>query len=151
VSLAPPDRATIVAVVMDELLAISVESGVEAVASARLIAGGDGTLAGATVVREIMGRVGVRIRSLVEEGAPVAAGLPVIELGGPLAAIRGAAPLALSWVTRLSAVASGARPAEPGNELDAYAARLSPPGAVGHDGPSFHLDIHREIDQEIGR
>jgi hypothetical protein len=151
VSFAPPDRATIVAAVMDDLLAITVETDADAVGAARLVADGDGTFAGATVVREIMGRVGVRTRSLVQEGGAVAAGLPVLELGGPLAAIRGAAPLACSWVIRLSAVASGAGPAEPGNELDAYAARLSPPGAVGHDGPSFHLDIHREIDQEIGR
>jgi Quinolinate phosphoribosyl transferase, N-terminal domain len=146
VSLAPPDRATIVAAVMDELLAIEVDTGVDSVAAARLVADGDGTLAGAAVVREIMSRVGVRTRSLVEEGAVVGAGLPVIELGGPLAAIRGAAPLALTWVTRLSAVASGARPAELGNELDAYAARLSSPGQVGHDGPSFHLQIEREIE-----
>ena len=145
-SVAPPDRATIVAAVMDDLLTMTVETDVDAVASARLVADGDGTLAGAAIVREIMGRVGVRTRSLVEEGGAVGAGLPVIELGGPLAAIRGAAPLALTWVTRLSAVASGARPAEPGNELDAYAARLSSPGAVGHDGPSFHLQIEREIE-----
>jgi hypothetical protein len=49
-------------------------------------------------------------------------------------------------MTRLSAVASGARPAEPGNGLDAYAARLSSPGAVGHDGPSFRLEIDPEIE-----
>jgi len=146
VSLAPPDRATIVAAVMDELLEIRVDTDVDDVGVARLVAGGDGTFAGVSVVREIMGRVGVRTRALVAEGSGVGAGLPVIELGGPLAAIRGAAPLALTWASRLSAVASGARPAEPGNELDAYAARLSSPGVVGHDGPSFRLEIEGEIE-----
>jgi nicotinate-nucleotide pyrophosphorylase len=144
VTVASPDRATIVAAVMEDLLAIKIETDDDAVGVARLVASGHGTLAGATVVREIMGRVGVRARSLVQEGGTVAAGLPVIELGGPLAAIRGAGPLALTWVTRCSAVASGARPAEPGNELDAYAARLSSPGVVGHDGPSFRLEIDEE-------
>jgi hypothetical protein len=38
-------------------------------------------------------------------------------------------------------VASGAAPPEAGNPLDAYAARLSAPGAVGHDGPSFHVEF----------
>jgi len=64
----------------------------------------------------------------------------VAEVGGPLAAIRGAAPLALTWLQRLSAVASGATPPEPGDALDAWAARLSAPGAVGHDGPSFRVE-----------
>jgi nicotinate-nucleotide pyrophosphorylase len=144
VSLAPPDRAAIAAAVMDELLVIRIETDAEAVGAARLVTSRDGIFAGAPVVREIMGRVGVRTRPLVQEGGAVAAGLPVLELGGPLAAIRGAAPLALAWATRLSAVASGARPAEEGNELDAYAVRLSSRVAVGHDGPSFRLVIDEE-------
>jgi hypothetical protein len=32
-------------------------------------------------------------------------------------------------------------PPEPGDELDAYAARLSAPGVVGHDGPTFHVEF----------
>jgi hypothetical protein len=38
-------------------------------------------------------------------------------------------------------VASGATPPETGNPIDAYAARLSAQAAVGHDEPSYHLEI----------
>jgi Quinolinate phosphoribosyl transferase, N-terminal domain len=100
-----------------------------------------GTCVGLVVAREIFVRVGARTRPLVAEGAAVEPAQAVAELGGPLAAIRGAAPLALTWLHRLSAVASGATPPEPDNELDAYAARLSAPAAVGHDGPSFHVEF----------
>lgn len=138
---APLDKATVVAAVMADLLAIDVDTDDAAVGAARLLATSGGVFAGAPVVREIVARVGVRARPLVAEGSPVADGTPVLELGGPLAAIRGVAPLALMWVTRCSAVASGAVPPEAGNPIDAYAARLSATVAVGHDGPSFHLEI----------
>jgi hypothetical protein len=82
VSSAPPDRATIAAAVMDELLSIRVETDGDAVGVARLVAGGDGTLAGATVVREIMGRVGVRTRSLVEEAVPSSPASPCSSSAG---------------------------------------------------------------------
>jgi nicotinate-nucleotide pyrophosphorylase len=141
VSAAPPDRATIAAAVMDDLVAIEIDAGDETVGIARIVARTDAVVAGTAVVREIMGRVGVRARSLVPEGDLVADGTAVIELGGPLAAIRGAAPLALTWLARCGAVASGATPPEAGNPIDAYAARLSARAAVGHDGPSFLLEI----------
>jgi hypothetical protein len=136
-----PDKAVIVAAVMHDLLAIDVDTDDATVGVARIVASSDGVFAGAPVVREIVGRVGVRTRPLVAEGEPAAGGTPVLELGGPLAAIRGVAPLALTWATRCSAVASGAVAPEAGNPIDAYAARLSARAAVGHDEPSFHLEI----------
>jgi len=146
----PPDRATIAAAVMDDLVTITLDTGDEAVGAARIVATRAGVFAGAPVVREIMSRVGVRTRSLVAEGAAVDAGTVVLELGGPLAAIRAAEPLALTWATRCGAVASGATPPEAGNPIDAYATRLSGRAAVGHDGPSFRLEIDPQPDSEQG-
>ena len=143
-SATPPDRAAIAAAMMGDLVTIAVDTEDESVGLARIVATAAGVFAGAPIVREIMGRVGVRTRSLVAEGASVAAGTAVLELGGPLAAIRGAAPLALTWVTRCGAVASGATPPTAGNPIDAYAARLSAQAAVGHDEPSFRLEIEPE-------
>ena len=148
-TVSPPDRATIAAAVMGELLAAEVDTTDDAVGIARIVAGTGGVFAGAPVVREIMGRAGVRTRPLVAEGEPVTPGTAALELGGPLAAIRGVAPLALTWLARCGAVASGATPPEPGNPIDAYAARLSGRAAVGHDGPSFRLEIDPTIDQRI--
>ena len=147
----PPDRATIAAAVMDELLSAEVDTTDDAVGVARIVARTDGVFAGAPVVGEIMGRAGVRTRPLVAEGEPVTSGTAVLELGGPLAAIRGVAPLALAWLGRCGAVASGATPPEAGNPIDAYAARLSGRAAVGHDGPSFRLEIDRGIEEGIDR
>ena len=93
------------------------------------------------VAKELFGRVGARTRSLVAEGEVVGPDQAVAEVGGPLAAIRGAAPLALTWLQRLSAVASGATPPQPGDALEAWAARLSAPAAVRHDGPSFRMEF----------
>jgi nicotinate-nucleotide pyrophosphorylase len=142
------DRGTIAAAVMDDLVAIEIDGVDETVGLARIVATTDALVVGTAVVREIMARVGVRTRSLVPEGEPVAASAAVIELGGPLAAIRGAAPLALTWLARCGAVASGATRPEAGNPIDAYAVRLSARAAVGHDGPSFLLEIDRGSGQE---
>ena len=136
-----PDRPTIVAAIVEDLLRLRPDTDDDTVGLARVVCDGAGTCAGVIVAQEIVGRVGARSRPLVEEGAAVEPAEAVAELGGPLAAIRGAAPLALTWLHRLSAVASGATPPEPRNELDAYAARLSAPGAVRHDGPSFHVEF----------
>jgi Quinolinate phosphoribosyl transferase, N-terminal domain len=146
---APPDRSTIAAAVMDDLLAVEVAVDDERVGVARIVATADVIVAGAPVVREITSRVGVRTRSLVDEGQPAAAGTPVVELGGPVAAIRAVAPLALTWLVRCGALASGATPPEAGNPIDAYAARLSARGAVGHDEPSFRLEIDPHRDEGI--
>jgi hypothetical protein len=141
VTVAPPDRATIVAAVIDGLFALQLDVDDDEVGGATIVCDRPGRCAGVPVLHEIMGRVGARVRPVVLDGDLVAPAQTVAELGGPLAAIRGAAPLALTWLHRLGAVASGATPPEPGNELDAYAARLSAPGAVGHDGPSFHVEF----------
>jgi quinolinate phosphoribosyl transferase-like protein len=141
VTAAPPDRATIAAVVMEDLSTVAVDADDDAVGAARIVSTTDAVVAGAPVVRELMSRVGVRTRSLVDEGRTVAAGTAVIELGGPVAAIRGVAPLPLTWLARCGAVASGATPPEAGNPIDAYAVRLSGRAAVGHDEPSFRLEI----------
>jgi len=136
-----PDRAAIMAAILEDLLLLRPDVDDGAVGLARVVCDRGGTCVGLVVAREIFARVGARTRPLVAEGETVEATEAVAELGGPLAAIRGAAPLALTWLHRLSAVASGATPPEPGNELDAYAARLSAPGVVGHDGPSFHVEF----------
>jgi hypothetical protein len=148
-TVAPPDRATIAAAVIGELLAAEVDTTDDAVGVARIVARTGGVFAGAPVVEEIMGRAGARTRPLVAEGEPMTPGTAVLELGGPLAAIRGVAPLALTWLARCGAVASGATPPETGNPIDAYAARLSGRAAVGHDGPSFRLEIDQAIDHAI--
>jgi hypothetical protein len=145
----PPDRATIVAAVMGELLAAEVDTTDDAVGVARIVARTGGVFVGAPVVAEIFGRAGARTRPLVAEGESVTPGTAVLELGGPLAAIRGVAPLALTWLARCGAVASGATPPEAGNPIDAYAARLSGRAAVGHDGPSFRLEIDQAIDRAL--
>jgi hypothetical protein len=57
--------------------------------------------------------------------------------GADREAVGSARILALTWLQRLSAVATGAVPPEPGAALDDYAARLSRPGAVGEADASF--------------
>ena len=136
-----PDRATIVAAVMPDVLALRLDTDDDAVGFARIVCDGAGVCAGLAVAREILARVGARVRPLVPEGATVYPGDVIAELGGPLAAIRGAIPLALTWVQRLSAVASGIVTPTPGDALEASAARLSGPHLVGHDGPSFRVEF----------
>jgi nicotinate-nucleotide pyrophosphorylase len=134
------DRASIVEALFDDLRELRTDDD-DGVGLARIVCDAGGVCAGMAVVKEIFARVGARTRPLVADGAIVGPAAAVADVGGPLAAIRGAAPLALTWLHRLSAVASGAASPEAGNPLDAYAARLSAPGAVGHDGPSFHLEL----------
>jgi quinolinate phosphoribosyl transferase-like protein len=135
-----PDRALVLAAVMPELLSLRLDDD-DAVGFGRIVVESAGTCAGLLVVKELVGRVGVRCRALVDEGAPVDAGDPVAELGGPVAAIEAVAPLALSWVTRLSAVASGAAAPAAGDDLERWASRLSAPAALTHDGPSFRMEL----------
>ena len=138
----PPDRATVVAAIMPGVLSIRLDVADDAeVGLARLVSQSGGTCAGLFVAKELFARVGARTRPLVDEGAVVGTAEAVAEVGGPLAAIRGAAPLALTWLQRLSAVASGARPPEPGDALEEWAARLSASGSVRHDGPSFRVEF----------
>jgi hypothetical protein len=137
----PPDRATVIGAIMPGVLALRLDGGDNEVGVARVVCEGEGTCAGVLVAKELFGRVGARTRPLVTEGEVVGPDQPVAEIGGPLAAIRGAAPLALTWLQRLSAVASGATTPQPGDALDAWAARLSAPGTVRHDGPSFRMEF----------
>ncbi len=140
-SVEPPDRATVVAAIMPDVLSIRLDVAEDEVGLARLVSEDGGTCAGLFVAKELFGRVGARTRPLVGEGDVVGPAQAVAEVGGPLAAIHGAAPLALTWLQRLSAVASGASPPQPGDALEAWAARLSAPGAVRHDGPSFRVEF----------
>ena len=141
-SVEPPDRATVVAAIMPDVLSIRLDVADDEVGFARLVSEDGGTLRGA-VRRE------GAVRACRRPDAPARGGgrrrrprrRLCAEVGGPLAAIRGAAPLALTWLQRLSAVASGASPPEPGDAIEAWAARLSAPGAVSHDGPSFRVEF----------
>jgi hypothetical protein len=137
------DRATILEAVIPSIMEIEIDRGndPEAVGAARIVATASGVLAGVPVAKEVFGRLGVRVRALVDEGAPIEAGRSVAEVGGPLAAIRGAAPVALTWLRRLSAVATGAVPPAEGEPLDTYAARLSRPDVVLEAGPSFTVEF----------
>jgi nicotinate-nucleotide pyrophosphorylase len=141
-----PDRSTILAAVMPALLTTQAWSAGESDSTGddTVVATSDCIVVGLPVAREAFGRLGARCRGLVDEGTPVGAGQVVAELGGPLAAIHRAAPIALAFLARLSAVASGVHPPDPIDELERYAVafrgiRLSPSAAVDDDGPSFRL------------
>jgi len=142
-----PDRVTMMGVVMSALLAdgASPIGDRDEVGTARILAiDPGGRVAGIAVAKEAFARMGVRLRPLVDEGATVEPGTPVAELGGPLGAMRAAGPTALRFLERLSAIAVGHTPPDPGAPLDGWAAdlaRLSPPGSVGDDSPSFRLEI----------
>jgi nicotinate-nucleotide pyrophosphorylase len=136
-----PDRATVVAAIMPDVMSIRLDVADDEVGLARVLSQDGGVCAGLFVAKELFARVGARTRPLVGEGDVVGPAEAVAEVGGPLTAIRGAAPLALTWLQRLSAVASGASPPQPGDALDAWAARLSAPGVVRHDGPSFRVEF----------
>lgn len=144
----PPDRDAILAAVMPALLTAQLEVPGEEPRDETghdvIVAGSACVVAGLPVAREAFGRLGARLRPLVDDGTAVEPGTAVAELGGPVAAIRRAAPVALGFLGRLSAVATGTREADPGEELERWAAalaagRLSPPGAVDDDGPTFRL------------
>ena len=91
------DRITIMPVVMQALLddGARPSGDPEEVGVGRVVARSAGTLAGMPVAKEAFGRMGVRCRASVSEGAPIVDGDQVAELGGPVAAMRGAAPTAL--------------------------------------------------------
>jgi Quinolinate phosphoribosyl transferase, N-terminal domain len=139
------DRVVIMPIVMQEMLDEDVHShgDPDEVGSGHVVCDRAGVIVGLTVAKEAFGRLGARCRAMVDEGTPVTTGVVVADLGGPLAAIRGAAPLAIRMLERLSAIGSGAAFATPGDPLEAYAAavRLSAPDRVGDDGPTFRLTI----------
>jgi nicotinate-nucleotide pyrophosphorylase len=143
----PPTRDAILAAVMPALLAAQRSTGApgsDETGAGTVVAGSPCVVAGLPVARETFARLGARFRATVEEGASILAGDVVAEVGGPVDAIRGAAPVALAFLGRLSAVASGVREPDPEDALERYAAelaggRLSPSVAVDDDGPSFRL------------
>jgi nicotinate-nucleotide pyrophosphorylase (carboxylating) len=138
-----PDRVTLMAAAMRALLDddTSPSGDPDAVGSASIVCGRGGVIAGLALAKEIFGRLGVRFRAAVVDGAKVRAGEHVAVVGGPAAAIEAAAPTALGALERLSAIASGS--AEPASDdvVDAWALslRLSSAEPVGDDGPSFRL------------
>ncbi len=144
------DRVDVMAAAMAALLADDVRAvgDPDAVGIARIRCTAPGMVVGLPVLKEVFGRMGARVRPLAEDGEVVAAGAAIAELGGPIAAIVGAAPTALRLLTRLSAVASGrggADPADPADPLARWAAevgRLSPATPVDDAGPSFELEVH---------
>jgi hypothetical protein len=147
VTTAPPDRGTILSAVMPDLLAVEApedDPGEQHGTLGTIVADGDGVLAGVPVAAEICGRLGVRCRPLVGEGAAIAGTTSVAEVGGAIAAVNAAVPPVTAWLARLSAVASGAREPEPGHPLDAYAAGLSAADAAREGTPSFRLVIEGE-------
>ena len=107
------DRVTLMPVVMAMLLDDDVGpvGDPDAVGTARLLADGEGIVVGLPVAKEIFGRFGGRWRPVMADGSWVRSGDLIADLGGPLAAIRGAAPTAIGVIERLSAVASGRREA----------------------------------------
>ena len=137
------DRVTVMTAVMQALLTdrAAPDGDPDAVGAGVLLADSRFVVAGLPVARECFGRLGARFRPLVEDGTRVDAGDALGELGGPLAAMRGAAPTAIRLLARLSAIASEQRLPEPDDEIDLYAARLSRGEPVCDDGPSFHLEM----------
>ena len=119
------EREVILEAILPELRdgVLEVPSDVPEAATGRaaVVAQAPGILAGLPVAREIYGRMGVRLRMLKGEGAVVERGERVAEVGGAIRAIRMGAGLALTFLSRLSSVASG-RVEPDGSPLERYAA-----------------------------
>jgi nicotinate-nucleotide pyrophosphorylase len=135
------DREVILEAILPELRDGVLEAATDvpeaATGRAAIVAHGSGILAGLPVAREVYGRMGVRLRALRDEGAPIEPGQRVAEVGGAVRAIRMGAGLALTYLSRLSSVASG-RVRPDGSPLERYAAEIGsaarPPG-VGENRP----------------
>ena len=67
-SVEPPDRATVVAAIMPDVLSIRLDVADDEVGLARLVSEAGGTCAGLFVAKELFARVGARTRPLVGEG-----------------------------------------------------------------------------------
>jgi Quinolinate phosphoribosyl transferase, N-terminal domain len=141
-----PDRVDVMTAAMSALLADGARAigDEDAVGIARIRCVASGLVVGMPVLREVFGRMGGRVRPAVADGEMIDAGALVADVGGPIAAIRGAAPTALAFLTRLSWVAAGYAEAEAADPLDTWAetiGRLSPHAPVGDAGPSFELEV----------
>jgi nicotinate-nucleotide pyrophosphorylase (carboxylating) len=80
----------------------------EATASAAIVAGSQGVLAGVAVAKEVFSRVGCRMRPRAKDGDPLEAGMPVARVGGGLRPILAAERTALNFLARLSGIATAA-------------------------------------------
>lgn len=133
------DRTVILEAILPELRDGVLEAVTDvpeaATGRARIVAHAGGILAGLPVAREVYARMGVRLRTLQDEGGRLARGDVVAEVGGPIRAIRMGAGLALTYLSRLSTVASGR--AEPdGTPLEGYAVEIgsgAPDPGVGEN------------------
>jgi quinolinate phosphoribosyl transferase-like protein len=118
------DRDVILEAILPELRDGVLEAATDvpeaATGRAAIVAQASGILAGLPVVREVYGRMGVRLRALRDEGAAIERGERVAEVGGAVRAIRMGAGLALTYLSRLSSVASG-RVGPDGSPLERYA------------------------------
>jgi nicotinate-nucleotide pyrophosphorylase (carboxylating) len=145
------DRTVILEAILPELREGVLEAPSDvpeaATGRARIVAQADGILAGLPVAREVYGRIGVRLRTLKDEGDRFERGDAVAELGGAIRAIRMGAGLALTHLSRLSTVASGR--AEPdGTPLERYAVEI---GAGARDaGVGENRPIAFALEEEDG-
>ena len=144
----PPilDRVDTMTAAMSALLAdgARADGDSDAVGVARIRCTAPGLVVGLPVLKEVFGRMGGRVRPSVNDGEVIEAGALIAEIGGPLAAIRGASPTAIRLLTRLSSVASGFADEGHDDPLERWAAevgRLSPAAPVGDAGPSFELEV----------
>jgi len=144
----PPslDRVDVMGAAMSALLedGARADGDLEAVGLAHIRCTASGSVTGLMVFKEVFGRMGARVRPLVRDGDVVETGAVIAEVGGPIAAIRGASPTAIRVLTRLSAVASGRVNADPADQLERWASqigRLSPVVSVDDAGPSFELEV----------
>lgn len=151
------DRAAILEAVMPALGALrgELDDPEDAeTALGRIVAGGEGILAGLPVAGEAFGRAGVRLRVRAEEGGPVRRGDVVAEVGGPLRSMRAVEPVALAFLRNMSTAATtaflGREEIDPeADRLTVYAwgrgwrARETAPDASpsGQNGLTFSLEV----------
>jgi quinolinate phosphoribosyl transferase-like protein len=141
------DRVDVMVAAMAALLADNAEAAgdTDAVGIARIRCAAPGMVAGVQVMKEVFGRMGARVRVVAVDGSVLETGDVVAEMGGPLAAIGGASPTAIRFLTRLSALASGVGEPDPADPIEIWAVeigRLSRVAPVGDAGPSFELEVH---------
>ncbi|MEP7060068.1 MAG: hypothetical protein ABI828_04995 [Actinomycetota bacterium] len=141
------DRVEVMVAAMSALLADRAQAigDEDAVGIARIRCTAPGAVVGVPVMKEVFGRMGVRVHPIATDGQALSLGDVVAELGGPVAAIRGAAPTAIRFLTRLSAIASGLSDPAPGDLIESWAlefGRLSRVTSVGDAEPSFELEVH---------